>query len=204
MLQKLLNKASLVLTGLMFVLGIAHADTFRVMPHPQPVADKSKIEVIEFFWYGCPHCYHLEPALNNWLKTLPKDVNFRRIPAVWNDGMARHAQIYAALDTMKVLPKLHSAIFDAIHKDSLELRDEAVLRAFLTKNKVNVARFMQIYNGFGVKMYPQQALNMTRDYEIQGVPTFIVNGKYVTGAAEAGGEPQLFETLNKLIAQERK
>ncbi|NLR76157.1 thiol:disulfide interchange protein DsbA/DsbL [Leeia aquatica] len=179
------------------------------MPNPMPVqAPKGKVEVIEFFWLGCPHCYHLEPKLNAWLKTLPADVQFRRVHAAWNAGMQKHAQLYATIETLK-MPQLIGPAFDAIHKQELELRDADVVKDWAGKQKVNgkplnAATFMGVYNSFGVQTYANRAPKVTQDYGISGVPTFVVQGKFMTSVSDAGGEDQLFAVLNQLIAQSRK
>ncbi len=197
--------------------GAAMAAGWSPMPKTMPTQTPGKIEVVEFFWYGCPHCYHLEPSLEDWAAKLPKDVAFRRVHAAWNNGMQVHAQLFAAISTLEKadpkLSRLHRAAFDAIHKDGLELRDTGVLTDWIVKQGVDKKKFMDAYQSFSAQTYARQSPQLTRDYGINGVPTFIVNGKYMTSPSMASGglsedNPQFytrfFQTLNQLIDQERK
>jgi thiol:disulfide interchange protein DsbA len=111
-----------------------------VLDPPLPTDAKGKIEVVEFFWYECPHCYALEPALEAWVKTLPSDVEFRRVPATFNDRWNISARVFYALEAMGLLDKLHRPLLDAIHKDRLRITDEAQLSAWLQGKGVDVAQ----------------------------------------------------------------
>ncbi|MBS0330297.1 MAG: thiol:disulfide interchange protein DsbA/DsbL, partial [Proteobacteria bacterium] len=115
---------------------------------PQPVATGKKIEVLEFFWYRCPHCNALEPGLNAWLKKLPKDAQVRRVPAVFRDDWMPGAKIYYTLQQMDLLSRLHDKVFDAYHVDNLNLNDPAVLGSWIAKQGVDRKKFESIYNSF--------------------------------------------------------
>lgn len=202
---------SLCITGvLLFATQASQAATAgkEYVNIPKPQATKTQagkpIEVIEFFWYGCSHCYHLEPALTTWLKTrLPADVTFRRIPAAWNAGMAEHAQLYYTFEQLKLTDKMHAAAFDAIHKDGKELRDSGVLYSWLASKGVDAKAFSSMYNSFGIVSQAKRAQQLMTDYNVNGVPTFIVNGKYQTSPSQAGSEAKLFKTIEELVAKER-
>ena len=163
-----------------------------------------KIEVAEFFWYRCPHCYHLEPGLNAWLKKAPKDVAIRRIPAVLNDSWAQLAKAYYSMEALGVVNKYHDALFNAIHVDGLDVSKDAVLFDWATKVGMNRQAFIAAYQSFAVQSKVLRANQLTRDSKIAGVPSFIVDGKYVTSETMTGSEEALFKTLDALIIKARK
>ena len=170
---------------------------------PQPVATGNKVEVLEFFWYRCPHCFHLEPGLNRWLKTLPKDAQIRRIPAVFRDDWMPGAKLYYTLGQMNLLGKLHNKVFDAYHVENLNLNDPGVLGGWIAKQGVDRRKFDGIYRSFSVQSKATQGGRLATTYAITGVPTFVVDGKYVTSAGMTGSEARLFEVLDQLIAKAR-
>lgn len=163
-----------------------------------------KIEVAEFFWYRCPHCYQLEPGLNAWLKKLPKDVNMRRIPAVLNESWAQLAKVYYTMEALGVADKYHDALFDAIHLDGLDVSKDSVLFDWAAKVGMNRQAFISAYQSFGVQSKVLRANQLTRESKITGVPSFVVDGKYLTSESMTGGEEALFKTLDELIAKARK
>lgn len=173
---------------------------------PQPVATPGKIEVIEFFWYGCGACNQLEPLVEAWEKTLAKDVVFRREHALWagRSDMEGHVRLFSALNAMKLLPQRQQAVFDAIHQSKLELRDEEPLYDWIAKQGINRAQFQAAYNGFGMQSQIDRAKKLSKDYELDGVPTFVVNGKFRTSPSKAGGPQEMFTLINQLIERERK
>ena len=122
------------------------------LKNPQPVTTGSKIEVLEFFWYRCPHCFQLEPALNTWLKSLPKDAQVRRVPAVFRDDWLPGAKLYYTLEQMNLLGRLHPKVFDAYHVESINLNDPAVLSGWVAKHGVDRKKFEAIYNSFSTQI----------------------------------------------------
>ena len=176
---------------------------YTVLDEAQPVTTGKKIEVIEFFWYRCPHCFQLEPGLNAWLKTLPKDVQIRRIPAVFRDDWAPGAKIYYTLKQMDLLDKFHDKVFDAYHLEKLNLNDPAVLGSWIAKQGVDRKKFESIYNSFSAQTKIRQDMHLVSAYGITGVPTFVVDGKYVTSESMTLSEPRLFDVLNQLIVKAR-
>lgn len=169
---------------------------------PRPVAGK-KIEVLEFFWYRCPHCFQLEPDLNAWLKTLPKDAQIRRVPAVFRDDWLPGAKLYYTLEQMGLLGRLHEKVFNAYHVENLNLNDPAVLGAWMTKQGVDRKKFEAIYNSFSTQSKATQGAQLATAYGINGVPAFIIDGKYTTSMSMTQSEPRLFEVLNQLIVKAR-
>ena len=172
---------------------------FNEVQPPVPVESDGKIEVLEFFWYGCIHCYNLEPRLDTWLKTLPKDVQFRRVPAVLSDRWGHDAAVFYAFEAMGVLDKLHRPFFDAIHRDRLRSDNMPALNAWLEKNGVDPKKFEAAARSFGVQSKVKRAIRLTSDYKIEGTPAMAVQGRYTVGSSEA-----MLDTVNKLVADVRK
>ncbi|MHB1185976.1 thiol:disulfide interchange protein DsbA/DsbL [Thiobacillus sp.] len=176
---------------------------YTLLKNPQPVATGSKVEVLEFFWYRCPHCFQLEPGLNPWLKTLPKDAQVRRVPAVFRDDWLPGAKLYYTLEQMGLLGKLHHKVFDAYHLDNINLNDPAVLGGWITKQGVERKKFEGIYNSFSTQSKATQGARLATTYAISGVPAFVIDGKYATSVGMAGSEVRLFEVLDQLIVKAR-
>ncbi|MEW6413778.1 MAG: thiol:disulfide interchange protein DsbA/DsbL [Pseudomonadota bacterium] len=170
---------------------------------PQPVATGNKIEVLEFFWYRCPHCFQLEPALNTWLKTLPADAQVRRVPAVFRPDWLPGAKLYYTLEQMGLLGRLHDKVFDAYHVENLNLNDPKVLGDWIAKQGVDRKRFEAIYNSFSTQSKATQGAQLAAAYAINGVPAFIIDGKYTTSVSMTGSQQRLFEVLDQLIAKAR-
>jgi thiol:disulfide interchange protein DsbA len=183
--------------------GAAAQQTYATLSPVQPNDSPGKIEVVEFFWYGCPHCYALEPSVNAWLKTKPADVVFKRVPAAPNAGWASAAAIYYTLETMGILEQNHAKVFDAIHKDGKNLGNEKIRDEWLAKNGIDVAKFEAVLKSFSVDSKVKRAVQLTSAYKVDGVPRVFVNGKYYT-APEFVGQDRIFATVDQLIAMARK
>lgn len=173
------------------------------LKNPQPVATGSKVEVLEFFWYRCPHCFQLEPGLNAWLKTLPKDAQVRRVPAVFRDDWMPGAKLYYTLEQMNLLDRLHNKVFDAYHVDNINLNDPAVLGGWIAKQGVERKKFEGVYHSFSTQSKATQGAQLATSYAISGVPAFIIDGKYTTSVSMAGSQARLFEVLDQLIVKAR-
>ena len=173
------------------------------LKNPQPVATGSKVEVLEFFWYRCPHCFQLEPGLNTWLKTLPRDAQVRRVPAVFRDDWMPGAKLYYTLEQMKLLDRLHPKVFDAYHVENINLNDPAVLGGWIAKQGVDRKKFEGIYTSFSTQSKATQGAQLATAYAISGVPAFIIDGKYTTSVSMAGSQARLFEVLDQLIVKAR-
>ena len=171
---------------------------------PQPTESKGKIEVLEFFWYGCPHCYSLEPYVETWLKKLPPDVEFRRVPAVFNARWAHDATIFYTLEALGVLDKLHRPLFDAIHKSSLRTDNEAALSEWLQKNGVEPKKFMDTMKSFGVQSKLRRATQQTVAYKIDGTPAMAVAGRYTVSAEQGRTQQGMLQAVDGLVAMARK
>lgn len=176
---------------------------YTLLKNPQPVATGNKVEVLEFFWYRCPHCFQLEPGLNKWLKTLPKDAQVRRVPAVFRPDWLPGAKLYYTLEQMGLLGKLHHKVFDAYHLDNTNLNDPAVLGGWVARQGVDRKKFESVYNSFSIQSKATQGARLATTYAIAGVPAFVIDGKYATSVGMAGSEARLFEVLDQLIAKAR-
>jgi thiol:disulfide interchange protein DsbA len=174
----------------------------RVVP-PQPTETGKRIEVVELFWYGCPHCYHFEPELDEWVKHKPENVTFRRMPAVFiNPRWELDARAYYAAEALGVLDKMHAALFDAIHKEHRKLGTEAELMAFFAEHGVSNEDFQRTFHSFYVDTKVRHAKMMTQLYGVDGVPTMVVDGKYRTEASLAGSEANMLRVVDFLIAKD--
>ncbi|WP_027896490.1 thiol:disulfide interchange protein DsbA/DsbL [Zestomonas thermotolerans] len=170
---------------------------------PVPVSKPGKIEVVELFWYGCPHCYQFEPYINPWAEQLPEDVNFVRIPALFGGVWNTHGQMFITLETMGVEHRVHNAVFEAIHKEGRKLASPEEMAEFLASQGVDKDAFLKTFNSFGVKSQMEKAKKLAMAYQITGVPVLVVNGKYRFDIGSAGGPTQALEVANQLIAKER-
>jgi protein dithiol oxidoreductase (disulfide-forming) len=168
------------------------------------VESEGKIEVLEFFWYGCIHCYNLEPMVEKWEKTLPKDVQFRRVPAVFNDRWAIDASIFYALEAMGLLEKLHRPLFDAIHKERLRTDVQKDFMEWLQKQGVDTKKFTETMKSFGVQSKMRRAAQMTALYKIDGTPAMAVHGRYTVSTDQGKTQNGMFETVNYLTDTVRK
>ncbi|HYC35769.1 MAG TPA: thiol:disulfide interchange protein DsbA/DsbL [Usitatibacter sp.] len=177
---------------------------YQVLNPPQPAEGGGKIEVIEFFWYGCPHCYSLEPEVNAWLKKAPADVVFKRVPATPNEQWRQAALVYYTLEAMGLLEQYHGKVFDAFHKENQNLANKRIREEWLKKNGIDVAKYNEVEKSFSVATKVNRARQMTENYRVDGVPRIFVNGKYYTAAEFAGSNARIFPVVDQLIAMARK
>src|SRR5688572_4691877 len=169
-----------------------------------PVETKGKIEVAEFFWYGCIHCYNLEPVLEAWVPKLPADVQFRRIPAVFNERWAHDAAIYYAFEALGVVDKLHRPFFDAIHKDRLRTDDPAALSEWLTRNGVDPRKLEATMKSFAVQSKLKRAVQLTAASRIDGTPAIMVHGRYTISTEQGRSREGMLANAERLIPVVRK
>ena len=178
---------------------------YERLAQPQPVSTSDdKIEVIEFFWYGCPHCYHLEPELAAWLKTKPEDVEFIRIPAILGPSWELLARGYYTAEVLGVLDRIHEPLFDYLHKDRKQIKNVDELKAFFVAHGVSAADFDKAYNSFAVITKTNRSKQADELYGIDGVPSLIVDGKFRTSMGMAGtANVNPMVVVDYLIGQER-
>lgn len=176
---------------------------YLTLPAPRPTEAKGKIEVLEFFWYGCPHCYRLEPELNVWAKKLPKNVAVRRIPATLNPNWEPLTRAYYALEATGLTDKLHAKVFEAIHVDGADLNKPEAFFDWAAKQGADKAKLAQAYNSFSVNAKVMRSRQLAQEYKLTGVPALAVNGKYVSSAYMTGSNPALFAAIDHLIKLEQ-
>jgi protein dithiol oxidoreductase (disulfide-forming) len=200
-----------VLVGLLFALS-AHAEeqpSFVAGKHyevvkpavPTKVAE-GKIEVVELFWYGCPHCFKFEPAIDAWLKEKADYIEFVRVPAVFAKNWEVHARAYYVAEQLGVLDKTHGALFHALHILKRKIFSEDELAAFFAEHGVTESAFREAFNSFDVDSKSRAAISLTRKYGITGVPAVIVNGKYRSSARRTDTYEKLMELVDTLAAAE--
>lgn len=178
---------------------------YRKLVPAQPTGvAPGKVEVVEVFWYGCGHCYALDPTIESWRgKTKASYIDFVRVPAMWNEGTRMHARLFYTIELLGKGDTLHSAIFREIHVNRNPLTSVDSITAFMKQQGVNPDEFNKAFSSFAVESKLQRADFLNRRYRIESVPTFVVNGKYVTDVGDAGGEPGLFALIDELAASER-
>jgi thiol:disulfide interchange protein DsbA len=202
MLKKITQTSVFVLLFLFSAFVRAEAVGYEIINPPLPTHDPAKVEVIEFFWYGCPHCYDFEPVLNKWKETLPKNVEFIRIPAAFNETWAKHAKAYYTAEALGVVEKVHADFFDEVQKKGNPLETEEQLAKFFVAHGVKEADFHEAYKSFVVDAKMRQAPALAARYGLTGVPAIIINGKYKTNGKIAGSHEKMIEIMNQLIEKE--
>ena len=165
------------------------------LPTPVPPATPDKVEVVEMFWYGCPHCYELEPVTQEWLKRKPENVTFTRIPVAFGASWESGARAYYAAEALGVLDKLHQLLFDAFHQRR-KLNNEDELAAFFAEHGVDQEAFRKAYTSFQTETQLRRGNQLAQRYGVKGVPAVIVNGQYDVRS------PRVFEVVDFLIARE--
>jgi protein dithiol oxidoreductase (disulfide-forming) len=164
---------------------------YRVIK-PQPISVASGIEVIDFFWYGCPHCYNLQPALERWINRKPADVTIRRIPAILRDSWAPHARIYYTLEALGEVERLHQRVYHGYHVEELAMSKPEVMSEWAMRNGIARERWDEAYNSGAVQRKVEEAARLSRAYSVTGTPTLVVNGRYLTSSS-------MSESLNGVV-----
>jgi thiol:disulfide interchange protein DsbA len=182
--------------------GNEYVPVVQVLPTDNP----NKIEVTEIFWYGCPHCYQLEPQLSAWVKKLPGDVVFKRVPGVPRPDWAPMAKAYFTLEDLGLVEKLHGALFDAIHKERVlkPNDDQATINWLTNKSGLDRKKIEDTYNSFSTNSKVMRAAQIFRASGATGVPSLVIDGKYITSGTMAGGNDALLETAQYLINKAKK
>ncbi len=207
--RKLLTSLTtlLIISGLSFSAIAAENGTlmqgveYKQIPTPHVIAPYTKT-VVEVFGYSCPHCYHLEPSLNSWLKDKPADVHFERMPVVFNNpNWIFMAKVFYTAQEVGVLEQSHDAFFDALHRDKKELYTVEKIAKFFTQFGVKEADFIATFKGFKVDQLVRKAQKLTRSYGVEGVPAIIVNGKYLTDVPMTGSTDKLWQAVDILTTK---
>lgn len=183
--------------------GFEEGRHYMALPFPAAVETGDRIEVREFFWYGCPHCYVLEPVLARWVKGMPANAQFVRTPGAAPRWLV-HGQAYYAFEMLGALEKLHAPFFKAVQERPGALNDEKAIADFVASLGVDRSKFLEAFNSFGVRLKLEKAKQLNRDLNITSVPAIVVDGKYLTTAPMAGGEEPMLKLLDHLIAKAAK
>ncbi|HEY9033859.1 MAG TPA: thiol:disulfide interchange protein DsbA/DsbL [Pseudomonadales bacterium] len=201
-----------IATFLSLLLGVQAASAkdyvagqhYEVLPNPVITRDKNKIEVVELFWYGCSHCFTFEPMLASWKKSLPEDVDFHQMPALWNDTMKLHAKTFYTARALGILDQTHQAFFNAMHVERQRFRNESSIENFFAKYGIDSKTFQGTFNSFGVNSQVSIAESRAASYRMQGTPELVVNGKYRIAGALAGSQADMLKVAEFLINKERE
>lgn len=167
-------------------------------------APEGKLEVIEFFWYSCPHCNVFEPKLEAWSKKLPPDVVLRRVPVAFRDDFVPQQRLYYTLEAMGKLGELHSKVFQAIHGERQPINREELILDWVAKQGVDKAKFKELYNSFSVSSKARRATQLQDAFKVQGVPAMGIAGRYYTDGTMAGTLDRALQVTDYLIAEARK
>jgi thiol:disulfide interchange protein DsbA len=207
--MKKMIKAILILAASLLPLAaiatpLAYVEGVHYKPTTQRIAtsDEKVVEVIELFSYSCPHCFNLDPQVDEWEKTLPENVTFSRVPAIFRDSWLQLARVFYAAEATGDLEKLHSVIFSAIHVEKRRLETEEQLLDFVAEQGIDRDMFAKTMNSFSVKGKVKKALLLSQTSGITGVPAMMVNGKYIVDAPMAGGMPEMLKVVDFLVQQE--
>jgi thiol:disulfide interchange protein DsbA len=177
---------------------------YQVLDPRAPVdAPAGKIEVVEFFWYSCPHCNAFEPTLEAWVKKLPKDVAFRRVPVAFRDDFVPQQRLYFALDAMGLVDKLHTKVFAAIHVEKLNLAKADAIADWVAKQGVDRAKFMEQFGSFTVATKATRSTQLQNAYRVEGVPALGVAGRFYTDGSMAKSMERALQVVESLVADER-
>lgn len=196
-------------------VAMAQGQPYREVNPALPRTVPGKIEVIEFFWYGCGHCFDFEPRVQKWKKTLANDVLFKQVPVGWESrrvNFAGHQKLFYTLELMEVLDTAHQKVFDAMHIQKLKLADDAQIFDFAESIGLDREKFANTYKSFSVATKVAQAAKLTKDFKIDGVPSLAIDGKFVTSETMAGAtdkngkvdEDQVFRVAELLIMRQRQ
>lgn len=176
---------------------------YRLIQPPQRTeVAPGKIEVVEFFWYACPHCFSLEPIIEDWVAKLPDDVEFRRIHVQFRQP--KHQQIFYTLQALGEDKRLSMKVFEAIHKKRQRMNKESEIKAWAVENGLDGEKFMNTFNSFGVRTQMSRATKAVETFGIDSVPMLAVNGKYLTSPSMVGNNPGALKVVDELIEMERK
>jgi len=185
------------------------SDYQRLSP-PRSVSSGEKIEVIEFFYYGCPICYEFQPHFSRWLVQGPDFISIRRIPTLPSEGSeglegwVRFARLHYTLEAMGQIGRLHWPIYDNFHFDGLQLNDEKIMVEWVSKNGIDGDKFLAVYRSAEIQAKLDEVRKLMVTYDIKSVPTMVVDGKYLSTARMAGGTRQLIQVVDALVKQARK
>lgn len=204
-----LDRRRLLVIGAMLPV-IAHAQKaptegteYKLVQPPQPVDSGSKIEVLEFFQYSCPHCFGFNPELDAWRKTMPKDVDYRRIHINWDNSTLPHTKMYYSLEQLGRVNDLHDKVFNNIHQNRKRMLDTEEIADFMAANGIDKKQWLDVFNSFSINAKAAKAGQTWRAYKIDGTPTMACDGRYVTSPSMTGSRSGCLVVLDYLIGRAR-
>jgi thiol:disulfide interchange protein DsbA len=207
-MRKLLMPALLLVTSLFSTAVLAlepvEGRNYITLNSPVPTQQPEKVEVVAMFGYSCPYCYQLESSLTPWSASLADDVDFIRVPAMFGGTWDLHGQLFYTLQTMQVLEQMHDTIFDALHNANRKLSSVNQIASFVAEQGIDKEVFLKTWNSFSVKSQVEKAKKLALAYQISGVPTLVVNGKYRFDVGMAGGMQETVDVADSLIDKERQ
>lgn len=171
---------------------------------PQPVSSGNRIEVLEFFWYGCPYCYQLQGPLEAWLKAKPGDVELRRVPAIFRESWVPHARVYYTLEALGEVDRLHQVVYRTMHQERLDLNSAGVTTDWATRNGIDPARWTAAYGSADVDRRIEESRRFTRSYAVQGTPSLVVDGRLLTSSGMTETVAAVIPILDDLIQMARE
>jgi thiol:disulfide interchange protein DsbA len=184
-----------------FVAGKDYIKLDRTVPTD---TEAGKIELIEFFWYSCPHCNAFEPTFAEWVKNAPKDVVVRRIPVAFRDDFAPQQRLFFTLEAMGLLEKMHAKVFQAVHVERLPLNTDAGIQTWIEKQGVDKTKFADTFKSFGVASKVKRAVQLQNDFKIEGVPSLGVAGKFYIDGTLAGSMERALQVAESMLTQVRQ
>lgn len=196
-------KNFIILSFLILLMNsFAHAQKY-VQISTEKQQDSKDIIIYEFFWYGCPHCFNLEPTMDRIQADLEKDTKIMKIPVALRESWVAHAKLYYALEQMEKIDELHNLIFEEIHIENNRLVTEEQIVRFIGQHGIDTTKFIEKFNSFGTEARIKKASNLARKYQINSVPTIIINGRYLTSGSYVSSYDELYSVVNLLIERER-
>lgn len=184
---------------------LAQAPAHRELARPAPVETPSpRIEVVDFFWYGCPHCNAFEPRFEPWVKRQAADVVIRRVPVAFRDDFVPHQRLYYTLETLGRVDELHAKVYHTVHHGHEAVNREDLILAWAGKQGLDPAQFKELYNSFSVATRVRQATQLQNAYKVQGVPSIGIAGRWYTDGTLAGSMDRLLQVTDWLVAEARK
>ena len=205
-MKKLIFIILIAITNFVFAIQPEPGVNFKPTKEVIPTESKDKIEVVELFWYGCVHCYNMDPYLDKWADDLPKDVTFKRVPAIPRKDWVESAKAYYALESLGLVNKLHEKLFDAIHKEKEFKHNDtkALINWIALEGKLDIKEVESAFNSFSMKAKLSRSFKIFKAIGATGVPTMVIDGKYFTSSTMAGGEQNAIDIMNFIIKNVRK
>lgn len=197
----LLLAAALPLQG--YAQTPAEGREYRTLQVTQPT-EKNRVEVIEFFWYACPHCFAMQPALDPWIKQLPKDVLFKRVPVAFDDSSIPHSRMFYTLEGLGKLQTLHMKAFNAIHLEKNRMATAQAQADYFAREGIDRQTYLNMYNSFSVQAKVNTAQQIWKSYRVDGTPDLAIAGRYLTSPLRAGSIGASLQAADWLVAKSRK